>query len=105
MNATKIMLAAIAVGILGRWAHNQKAVPSAQGVIQVIFALILISALDNGRTAPIARGFALLFLAAVLLSDNSVLTGLAKSTPGATAETAGNVLATATSSAATTVKK
>lgn len=80
MTATNTMLVAIVSGIIGRWSHNEKAIPSAQGVIEVLFALVLISALDTGRTAPIARGFALLFLLAVLLSDNSPLTGLAKST-------------------------
>lgn len=101
MTATNTMLIAIVAGVIGRWANNQKAVPSAQQVIEVLFALILISALDTGRTAPIARGFALLFLVAVLLSDNSPLTGLARSTnkaqsAGAGAAAAGQAAATAT---------
>jgi hypothetical protein len=79
MSATQIFLFAILLGVLGRWAHNEKAVPSVGQTISVIFSLILIAALDEGRTQGVARGFALLFLAAVLLSDNSVLTGLAKS--------------------------
>lgn len=105
MTATNTMLVAIVAGIIGRWSHNQKAIPSAQGVIEVLFALVLISAMDTGRTAPIARGFSLLFLVAVLLSDNSPLTGLAQSTKGATAETAGNVLSTATTSVVSNTKK
>lgn len=106
MNATKVMLVAIAAGIIGRWSHNQKAVPSAKQVVEVLFALVIIAALDEGRTAPIARGFSMLFLAAVLLSDNSPLTGIAKSTSGATAQTAGNSLATVTQGVeATTLKK
>jgi hypothetical protein len=93
VTATSTMLVAIAAGVVGRWSHNQKAVPSGKGVIEVLFSLVLISALDQGRTAPIARGFALIFLAAVLLSDNSPLTGAALSTPGASLETAGNAFA------------
>lgn len=105
MTATNTMLVGIAAGVIGRWAHNEKAVPSAKGLIEVLFALVLISALDTGRTAPIARGFALLFLAAVLLSDNSPLTGLALSTPGAAAESAGNAAAAARQSVESMPKK
>lgn len=101
MTASSMMLVAIAAGVVGRWSHNENAVPSAKAVIEVLFALVLISAMDTGRTQPIARGFALLFLAAVLLSDNSPLTGLAKSTSGATAQTAGNSLAAVTQSVET----
>lgn len=102
VTATNTMLVGIVAGIIGRWAHNEKAVPSAKQVIEVLFALILISALDTGRTAPIARGFALLFLAAVLLSNNSPLTGIALSTPGAAAQTAGNAAAAAGAAGVTT---
>lgn len=105
VTASQIMLVAIAAGVVGRWANNENAVPSSKAVIEVMFALVLIAAMDQGRTQPIARGFALLFLVAVLLSNKSVLTGLAKSTPGATAQTAGNTLAAATQSVETTVKK
>lgn len=105
MTATNTMLVAIAAGVIGRWSHNEKAVPSAKGVIEVLFSLILVSALDQGRTAPIARGFALLFLAAVLLSDNSPLTGAALSVPGASAETAGNAVAAGTEGIDATVFK
>lgn len=78
MSATTVMLFAIGTGILGRWAHNKDAVPSATGVVEIVFALIVISALDQGRTADIAKGFAWLFLVAVLLGNNSPLTGIAK---------------------------
>lgn len=80
MKATHLMLIALGAGVVGRWSHNEDAVPSAGQVISVLFALVLISALDQGRTEEIARGFAWLFLAAVLLSNNSPLTGLAEST-------------------------
>lgn len=95
MNATTIMLAGIGLGVVGRWAHNEKAVPDAEQTVSVIFALLLIAALDQGRTQGIARGFALLFLAAVLLSNNSPLTGLSKigqnKTSGAVGAGVGNL--------------
>jgi hypothetical protein len=72
------MAIAVVGGLVGRWAHNQKTIPSAAGVVEIVFAAVVISALDQGRTQQIARGFAWLFLAAVLLSDNSPLTGIAQ---------------------------
>lgn len=77
MSAVSVMLLAIATGILGRWAHNKPTVPNATGVTEIIFALLVIAALDQGRTADIARGFAWLFLVATLLGANSPLTGIA----------------------------
>ena len=76
MRATTVMLLAIGLAILGRWAHNQKISPTA--VVEAIFALLVISMLDQGATAEIAKGFAWLFFAAVLLSNNSPITGLSK---------------------------
>lgn len=70
-----MMLAAFAAGILGRWAHNQPT-PGAKQIVQAIFALVVIAALDQGRTADIAKGFAGLFLVAVLLGNNSPLSAL-----------------------------
>lgn len=99
--ATKVMLFAIVVGVIGRWANNQKAVPSATGLIQIVFALLLIAALDQGKTEPIAMGFAWIFLAAILLSNNSPLTGIAKLTNKGNATGAGQTIG----SVATTVKK
>lgn len=78
MSATEIMIIAIMLGVVGRWANNEQAVPSARGVVEIVFALLLIAMLDQGKTEQIARGFAWLFFAAVLLSNNSPLTGLAK---------------------------
>ena len=78
MSATKVFGAAIALGVIGRWANNKKALPGIPGMLEVAGALVLVSLLDHGRTEPVAKGFAWLFLAAVLLSDSSPLTGLAK---------------------------
>ena len=76
--ATKIMVTAILLGIVGRWANNKKALPSPTGILEVLGALVLVSLMDRGRSAEAARGFAWLFFAAVLLSDSSPLTGLAR---------------------------
>lgn len=77
MKATTIMAVAVVAGIVGRLGHSQKVVPSAAGVVEVAFAAVVISALDQGRTQEIAQGFAWLFLAAVLLSKYSPLTAVA----------------------------
>jgi hypothetical protein len=82
MSATTVMAIAIVGGLVGRWSHNQKTIPSAGGLVEIAFAVVVIAALDQGSTAEIARGFAWLFLAAVLLSDNSPLTGIAQSVNG-----------------------
>jgi hypothetical protein len=78
VNATTVMAVAIVGGIVGRWAHNRPTVPSASGIVKIVFAVVVIAALDQGNTQQIAHGFAWLFLAGVLLSKNSPLTGIAK---------------------------
>jgi len=78
VSATKVFGAAIALGVIGRWANNKKALPGPSGTLEVIGAMFLVSFMDKGRTEPIAKGLAWLFMAAVLLSDSSPLTGLAK---------------------------
>lgn len=78
MSATTVMAVAIVGGIVGRWAHNRPTVPSAGGIVKIVFAVVVIAALDQGNTQQVARGFAWLFLAGVLLSKNSPLTGIAK---------------------------
>lgn len=78
MNATTVMAIALVSGLVGRWAHNKKTMPSAIGTVEIAFAVIVISALDQGNTQQVARGFAWLFLAGILLSNNSPLTGIAK---------------------------
>jgi len=78
MSATTVMAVAIVGGIVGRWAHNKPTVPSAGSIVKIVFAVVVIAALDQGNTAEVARGFAWLFLAGVLLSNSSPLTGIAK---------------------------
>lgn len=77
MNATELMALAFLLAIIGRWEHNQATMPGGKAIVEVIFALLVIAFLDQGRTQPIARGFAYIFLAAVLLGKNSPISGLA----------------------------
>jgi hypothetical protein len=78
VSATTVMLAAFALLILGHWANGEPAV-SAKTVVELAFVLFFIAFLENiPATQGIAQGFAWLFLAAVLLSGKSILTGLAK---------------------------
>ncbi len=76
MRASIIMLVAFGVGIIGRWAHNQKVTGGT--VIRAVFAILVIAALDTGKTEPVAKGLASLFLAAVLLGKNSPLNAIQK---------------------------
>lgn len=78
MSATKVMVTALLLGVVGRWANNKQAIPSAKGLVETLFALAMISFMDQGKTQPVAKGLAWLFLGAVLLSDDSPLTGLAR---------------------------
>lgn len=80
MSASEIMAFAVILALLGRWSHNVKNAVTPKIVVEVIFAVVVISFMDQGRTEPIAKGFAWLFLAGVLLSPNSILSGLAKVT-------------------------
>jgi hypothetical protein len=77
MRATTVMLLAIGALVLGHWANNEPTV-NARMVIELTFAVLVIAALDQGQTEPVAKGFAWLFLAAVLLGSKSVLTALGK---------------------------
>jgi len=68
------MLIAFGVAILGRWAHNQKI--DAALAVRAAFVVLVIAALDQGETEPVAKGFATLFLVAVLLGKNSPLSAI-----------------------------
>jgi hypothetical protein len=84
VKATTIMFLAVGAVVLGNWANGKKAIPSAKAVVEFVFVIIVIAALDQGETAALAKGFAWLFLAATLLANDSVLTGLAKAGTGTT---------------------
>lgn len=70
--------------LLGHWANNQPTT-NARQILEMAFALLVIALMDQGETEPIAKGLAWLFLAAVLLRSDSILTALAKRTGTGTA--------------------
>jgi hypothetical protein len=72
MRASVVFLIAAGVYVAGRWSHNKSAV-TIQTVASVIFVLLVISMLDQGKTEEIAKGFAWLFLIVALLSNDSPL--------------------------------
>jgi hypothetical protein len=80
MSATTVMMIAFGALILTHWANNKPAV-NAKLILEMAFAVIFIAFLEGiPDVAPIAQGFAWLFLAAVLLRNDSILTALAKRT-------------------------
>jgi hypothetical protein len=88
VSAVTIMLAAWGLLILTHWANGEPTISQTQ-VIEMTFAVLLIAFLEGTpQGEPIAKGFAWLFLAAVLLSGKSILTALAKRTGTGTAKAA-----------------
>lgn len=77
MRATTIMLLAFGALIIAHWSNNESTVTT-KLVVEMTVAILIVAALDQGNTEPIAKGFAWIFLAAVLLSKNSPITGLTK---------------------------
>lgn len=77
MTATTIMLIAFGALILEHWANSEPTV-SIKTLLEMVFAIIVIAMLDQGEAEPIAKGFAWLFLVAVLLSNHSILGVLQK---------------------------
>lgn len=84
MSASTVMIVAVMAAVIGRWAHNQP-LGGAKAAVESAFAVLVIAMLDNGQTEDVAKGFAWIFLVAVLLSDNSPLTGIAKVVNGKSA--------------------
>lgn len=88
MSATFVMLVAFGALILGHWSNNEPTI-SAKVVIEMTFAILFIAFLEGiPSVQPIAQGLAWIFLAAVLLGNKSVLTGLAKTTGTGTGKAA-----------------
>ena len=61
MRASTIMLVAVFLFMVHRWASNAKTL-DARTVVEGAFAVGVIALLDQGDTEPVARGFAWLFL-------------------------------------------
>lgn len=80
MSATTVMLIAFGALILGHWANNEPTL-SVKVVVEMTFAVLFIAFLESvPDAAPIAQGLAWIFLAATLLGNKSILTGLSKAT-------------------------
>jgi hypothetical protein len=62
MRASTIMLLAALLYLVHRWATNKKTI-DAKTVVEAAFAILVIAMLDQGRTEPVATGFAWLFFA------------------------------------------
>ena len=80
MRATTVMLAALGLAVVGRWAHNKPITGSL--VVKAAFAWLVIALLDNPATAQLAQGFAWLFFVAVFLGDSSPITGISRAVAG-----------------------
>jgi hypothetical protein len=61
VRASTIMLVAVLLYMVHRWATNKKAVDP-KTVVEAAFAILVIALLDQGETEPVAKGFAWLFL-------------------------------------------
>jgi hypothetical protein len=77
VRASYVTALALGLLVLGRWAHDKPAL-NVQTVAGGAFAVIVIAALDGGKTQEIARGLAWLLLAAAALSPDSPLTAIAR---------------------------
>ena len=75
MRATTIMFLAAFLYVVHRWATNKKAVDP-HIIVEAVFAILVIALLDQGKTEPVARGFAWLFLAGAAYATAPVLANL-----------------------------
>jgi hypothetical protein len=83
VSATTVMLIAFGALILAHWANSEPTI-TVPVLIEIVFAVLFISFLESIPSAqPVASGLAWIFLAAVLLSNGSILgaLGKAESTP------------------------
>lgn len=78
MRASVIMLLAVLLYIIHRWATNQPAV-NLPIVLSGLFAIFVIALLDQGRTEPVAKGFAWLFFIVAAYNAIPAFTGAIKS--------------------------
>ena len=78
MRASVVMFLAVLLYIIHRWATNKPAV-TLPIVMSGIFVIFVIALLDQGRTEPVARGFAWLFFIVAAYNAVPALTGAAKS--------------------------
>lgn len=77
MRAAYVAALAFMLAVVGRWAHDEPAF-DVQTVAGAVVVMVVVSALDQGRTEPIAKGIAWIVLAVVALSPNSPVTAIAR---------------------------
>lgn len=78
MRASVVMFLAVLLFLIHRWATNQPAV-TLPIVLSGLFVVFVIAMLDQGRTEPVARGFAWLFFIVAAYNAIPAVTGAAKS--------------------------
>jgi hypothetical protein len=78
MRASVVMFLAVLLYIVHRWATNQPAV-TLPIVLSGLFVIFVIALLDQGRTEPVARGFAWLFFVVAAYNAIPAFTGAIKS--------------------------
>jgi hypothetical protein len=88
MRASYVVAAALALLVVGRWAHGKPAL-NVQTVAGAVFVIIVVALLDNGSTEEIAKGIAWILLAVAALNPDSPLTAIADAVNGKTAAAAG----------------
>jgi len=60
MRASVIMAIAAGMYVMTRWERDEPAI-TLDGVMGALFVILVIAMLDQGKTEPIARGFAWIF--------------------------------------------
>jgi hypothetical protein len=88
MRASYVAALALALLVIGRWAHGKPAF-SVQTVAGGVFVVIVIALLDNGSTEEIAKGIAWILVAVAALNPDSPITSIADAINGKTAAAAG----------------
>ena len=78
MRASVVMFLAVLLYIIHRWATDKPAV-TLPIVLSGLFVIFVIALLDQGRTEPVAKGFAWLFFLVAAYNAIPALTGAAKS--------------------------
>lgn len=87
MKAWQVYALGLGAYVVGRWARNKNAIPSAGQVGGAIFVLFVLDLADTGQVAPVAKGFAWLFTATALVTSIGPTTknlGTAAKTPSST---------------------
>jgi hypothetical protein len=78
VSASRLMVVAILLYVVHRWATGKTAV-DVQVVVGGLFAILVIAMLDQGETEPVAKGFAWLF---VLVAAYNAIPAISKVSSG-----------------------